>query len=304
MLLSAACGNDSTSPSSSVSPAANCVNAAATQLAVGAHVVVDPATSEGCLRLPAASASGAEYLVVSLSTTGQVTDMGLTASYELTGQVGEAMASTAPAPLMSRAGTVLSPAARFHAMLRARGRALSRGPRLQASARPAPGLAAATVSVGSQRDFKVCGNANCQSFVTVTATVKHAGPHGLIYLDNAAPANGYTQSDLDRLGTLFDNFMYPIDTTAFGGETDLDGNGAVIILLSPAVNHVSGNCNQTHSVIFGFFFPDDLVSGSPGSNDGEVFYSLVPDPTNTSCTITRAFALQGIGPTFCTNFST
>jgi hypothetical protein len=143
---------------------------------------------------------------------------------------------------------------------------------------------------------------NCRTFVTVSATVKHVGPHGLIYLDDAAPPNGYTQADLDRLGSLFDSFLYPIDTTAFGRETDLDANGAVVILLSPAVNKISGNCNQTHSVVEGFFFPDDLIPGSAGSNGGEVFYALVPDPTNATCTITRTFALQGMGATFLHEF--
>ena len=145
MLLSAACGNDSTSPSSSAFAGGELRQRRGHPACGWRSCRGRPRHERGRLRLPAASASGAEYLVASLSTTGQVTDMGLTAPYELTGQVGEAMASTAPAPLMGRAGTVLSPAARFHAMLRARGRALSRGPRLQASAQPAPGLAFPTL---------------------------------------------------------------------------------------------------------------------------------------------------------------
>jgi hypothetical protein len=280
----------------------SCLSTKPTQLAPGAHLVVDPTPTGGCLNLPGAGTAGAEYLVVALSTSGQVTESGVTAPYELSAQTGGLMASTAATPQAARSATPRSPAAQFDAMLRARGRALSRGRRLQALTGRTPGLAAAAVSVGSQRQFQVCGSVDCQVFVTVTATVKHVGPHGLIYLDNAAPANGYNQSDLDHLGLLFDNFMYPIDTTAFGRETDLDGNGAVVILLSPAVNHVSGNCNQTHSVILGFFFPNDLVPGSAGSNDGEIFYGLVPDPTNANCMITRTFALQGIGPTFLHEF--
>ena len=96
--------------------------------------------------------------------------------------------------------------------------------------------------------------------------------------------------------------MYPIDTTAFGRETDLDANGAVIILLTPAVNHLSGNCNTTNSVILGFFFPDDLEPGTTGSNGGEIFYGLVPDPNSSTCSITRSFALGSIGPTFLHEF--
>jgi hypothetical protein len=89
-----------------------------------------------------------------------------------------------------------------------------------------PGLAATTVALGSPAQLPVCGDPDCRTFVTVTATVKHVGPHGLIYLDNAAPPNGYTQGDLDRLGSLFDAFLYPIDNHGVRGETDL-GRGTV-----------------------------------------------------------------------------
>jgi hypothetical protein len=124
----------------------------------------------------------------------------------------------------------------------------------------------------------------------------------VIYLDNAAPAGGYTAAELDRLGALFDLYMYPIDTTAFGRETDIDGNGAVDVLLSPAVNRLSGDCNLTGSIVAGFFFPDDLLPGTPGSNSGEVFYGLVPDPNSTTCSVSHALASQFIGPTFLHEF--
>jgi hypothetical protein len=297
-----ACGNDTTGPASSVSPAVSCEGVALTQLSPRAHAVIDPATIGGCLRLPPAGPAGAEYLVVALSGSGQVTDQGVTAPYEVSAAVeGGQMAAIAAAP-QTIVRVEPPPAKRFHDLLRVRGTALSRTVRINASVGRAPGMAATSVPVGSQRDFKVCGNANCTLFVTVTATVKHAGPRGLIYVDNAAPANGYTQTDLDRVGSLFDQFLYPIDTLAFGRETDLDGNGAVIVLLSPAVNRISGTCNSTGSVILGFFYPNDLVPGSAGSNSGEVFYGIVPDPTNSSCTITRNFALQTIGPTFLHEF--
>jgi hypothetical protein len=299
--LVVACGGDSTGPTQA--PAAlSCAGTTPTQLAPGAHVVFDPATSGGCLVLPAAGAAAAEYLVVALSTTGQVTQAGVSTPYTLAAQPGAGlMAAVAALPTVaSMALTGTTPAARFHDMLRARGRALAHGAVVapQRSVARLPVAAAAIPPVGSQRNFQVCGDQNCASFVTVTATLKHAGTHGLVYLDTAAPGGGFTQTDLDGLGLLFDRFVYPIDTLSFGHETDLDGNGAVAILLSPAVNRLSGNCNMTRSVILGFFFPGDLLPGSTGSNDGEVFYGLVPDPTSTQCTISRSFVLGSIGPTF------
>ena len=297
--LLGACGGDSTGPAQA--PAVlSCATTAPTQIAVGAHAVFDPATSGGCLVLPQANASGAEYLVVALSTTGQVTQAGVSTPYLLAAQPGAGLTAAVTAtPATSVIATATSPATRFHAMLRARGRALAHAAAApQRSVARLPATVAATPPVGSQRSFQVCGDPNCATFVTVTATLEHAGPHGLVYLDAAAPSGGFTQADLDGLGSLFDRFVYPIDTLSFGHETDLDGNGAVAILLSPAVNRLSGNCNSTHAVILGFFFPDDLLPGSPGSNDGEIFYGLVPDPNNTQCTISRSFVLRSIGPTF------
>jgi hypothetical protein len=263
--------------------------------------VIDPASSAGCLVLPAAGAAGAEHLVVALSTSGQVTDSGVTAPYLLSGQPGASVsASVAGLPVANGRQARPSPATRFHDMLRARGRALALGPRPALAVSRPPSLAISPPP--AQRSFQICANPDCSAFATVTAALKHQGTHGLVYEDTTAPANGYTQTDLDNLGSRFDDFFYPIDTTAFGRETDLDGNSAVIILLSPAVNRLSGNCNSTQSVILGFFFPDDLIPGSPGSNDGEIFYGLVPDPTNTLCTISRSFVLGAIGPTFLHEF--
>ena len=298
-----ACGGDSTGPLSTSSLALNCAGTGPTQLAPGAHVVLDPAPTQGCLVLPAAGPAGAEHLVVALSTTGQVTQAGVSAPYGLEARsAGGVSAALAALPQASGRAAILSPAAQFHQMLRERGRALAAGSFIQRASAPLALAAAAAPPLGSQRSFQICGNQDCTSFTTVTAGLQYAGAHGLVYLDTAAPANGYTQSDLNRLGTLFNNFVYPIDTTSFGRETDLDGNGAVIVLLSPAVNRLSGNCNATQAVILGFFFPDDLVPGSPGSNDGEIFYGLVPDPANPQCTISRSFVLTAIGPTFLHEF--
>jgi len=299
-LLIGAC-SDSTGPRPAPSPV-GCAAATPTQLAPGGYLEVDPSTQGGCVRLPAAGANGAEHLLVALSGAGQVTSSGLKAPYDFSGNEAGLTAS-AGAPMQALQISTSSPAQRFHEMLRGRARDLARqgvGP--MPSVGRVPSFAITPPPVGSQRTFQVCGEQSCSSFVTVTATLDHVGPHGLVYLDNAAPAHGYTAADVGRLGSLFDNFMYPIDTTSFGRETDLDGNGAVIILLSPAVNHLSPNCNASGSVVLGFFFPDDLVPGSPGSNDGEIFYGLVPDPGNSTCSIDRNFALRGMGPTFLHEF--
>ncbi len=51
----------------------------------GEFRIVNPAGSEGCLRLPGAGPAGGEYLIAALATTGQVTPGGVTVDYAMQG---------------------------------------------------------------------------------------------------------------------------------------------------------------------------------------------------------------------------
>nr|MBA2627594.1 hypothetical protein [Gemmatimonadales bacterium] len=70
----------------------------------------------------------------------------------------------------------------------------------------------------------------------------------------------------------------------------------------PQVNRLSPACNNAGSVILGFFFGSDLLPSQNGSNGGEIFYGIVPDPGNSSCTISRSYAKGLIAPTFVHEF--
>lgn len=153
---------------------------------------------------------------------------------------------------------------------------------------PSAAIAATTVpAVGSLRSFHVLSNDNGTTFATVTARLEYAGSDVLIYVDTLAPANGFTSDQLTAFGQLFDQTLYPIDTTNFGSPTDVDQNGHVIMLMSPVVNALTSTSDcQNNGFIAGFFDEEDL--GAPASdqnsNQGEIFYSIVPDPTGTvSC---------------------
>jgi hypothetical protein len=142
-------------------------------------------------------------------------------------------------------------------------------------------------SVGSLRAFRVIANASGNAFSTVGARLAFAGVNVLVYIDTLSPASGFTADQLQAFGVLFDQTLYPIDTAAFGPPTDIDGNGHVIMLMSPAVNALTkaSDC-QTKGFIAGYFDELDL-GGAPtdtNSNHGEVFYSVVPDPAGSvSC---------------------
>jgi hypothetical protein len=137
--------------------------------------------------------------------------------------------------------------------------------------------------VGSSRTFRVLSSIPANSsqqptFVTVTATLRFAGQNILIYIDNQSPTgpNGLSDSVIAKLGTWFDQDLYPIGVNTFGATSDIDNNDRVIVLMTPIVNGLTAR-TDCEVVISGFFFGLDLTQGA-NSNRGEVFYSLVPDP--------------------------
>jgi hypothetical protein len=127
--------------------------------------------------------------------------------------------------------------------------------------------------LGDRREFNVLNSSN--TFDKVNAVIRRITPHALVYLDEDAPAGGYLETDLDLFAAFFEDYIYPTVTEGFGGESDLDGNGRVIILLTPAVNRLTSD--ETEGFIGGFFFGVDLMPASSGSNNGEIFYAVVPD---------------------------
>src|SRR5436309_13921938 len=110
---------------------------------------------------------------------------------------------------------------------------------------PPPRVVTASLPVdsGNVGTFKVCNVATCDpgkasTLSSVTATALKVGTHIAIYVDNAAPVPGLTQSDLDNLRAVFDTRLYETDTLAFGSESDIDNNSMVIVLNSASVNSV------------------------------------------------------------------
>lgn len=137
---------------------------------------------------------------------------------------------------------------------------------------------AATVpAVGDRRTFKVL-NAQ-RTFDEVTAVVRRVSRRAVFYIDESAPGGGYSDSELETLAAYFDEAIHPTVTGAFGQESDLDGNDRVVVLFTPTVNRLTPRGSD--GFVGGFFFGLDLLAGREGSNRGEIFYSLVPDPAGT-----------------------
>jgi hypothetical protein len=305
----AACGGDIPGPNPG--PSLNCAQVQPTTLAVGAFSIIDPTAQGSCVAVPSvpsAGAGGAEHLYLAVATAGAQVTGGITAPYSISGNTAGAVTSVAelPSPLVSAFKAPLT-APRFHRMLREREQALAQDPahRLfgaRESGAVGPSFAAAP-AVGSQKSFFVCTTTNCDNFASVTATAEVVADKVAIYVDNASTVTQrYSTLELNDIAKVFDDYLYPIDTLNFGRESDIDANGVVQVLLTPRINALSGNCNSTGSVILGYFFGLDLLT-DPNSNNGEVFYSLVPDPLNTQCTINKEqFAKPNLAPTFVHEF--
>jgi hypothetical protein len=266
--------------------------------------------------VPGAGASGAEHLYLVVSTAGQEVTGGITASYSISASSAGATASETelPSPLLS-AFRPRPTAVQFHRMLRERERLLATDPARMFDARQAraahPSFTAAP-ALNDPEDFFVCGDTDCSAnnFTTVNSRVRALGDKVAIYVDDvvysdpkyAGPGGRYSDAELADIARVFDDYLYPIDTLNFGRESDKDENGVVQVLLTPKINALSPNCNATQSVILGYFFALDLLP-DPHSNGGEVFYSLVPDPLNSQCTINKdSFAKPNLAATFVHEF--
>lgn len=266
----------------------------------GEYVSVAPTAVAGCAAFPAATASGAEYLVApqSLSSSpGDSTAYRLRTAPDVTPSVVTASGAGAPAW-----------ATRFHDHLRALEAELAAAPHPEQLMRVEAMRSTPAIAVGHRREFAVCSQIPCttQNFETIRAEARFVGDRAAIYEDLDAPPGGFTEGDFQEFGQIFDDDLYAVDTDAFGAESDVDANGVVVILLTPGVNRLTDPDECNVSFVTGFFFAVDIdpaFATDPRSNRGEVFYGLVPDPDGTvTCTHTANSVRNLLPVTFVHEF--
>jgi hypothetical protein len=248
-------------------------------LSAGQYVSMDLAALAGCAQFPGGGVNGAEYLFVVQSGAGEA---GRQADYRFMGDSAEPTA----APMRSVSSPPLPYAVRFHDDLRRREAEFARLPK---PVEPLPTLRAplALIQVGDQRDFRVCSKLGCnvaEDFSHVSASARYVGEHAAIFVDRDAPSGGFTDADLANLGAMFDNDLYELASQTFGAESDVDFNGHTIILMTGVVNGLTPEADCESSIVTGFFFSLDIdpaFKNDVRSNRGEVFYTLVPDPSGS-----------------------
>jgi hypothetical protein len=276
LVLCISCKSDSTSPGEALAPG---------------DAVTTTGNSE--LRI-AGGASGAEFVLVvaDTATTGSATS-----SYQLTASgIGTAGSVSAPATSFSpspegqlgaaagRGPTLdFSVGTRLNERARARLTPLIRAARLPAPSGRRSSLIPSNVQVGDIVSFNVSPSA-CDAINSHPARIVAIGSKAIIAVDTLNPSGGFSTADYNRFAANFDTLVYPLDVANFGTPTDIDGNGHIVLLFTRAVNELTDANSEAFTG--GFFFDRDLFPTTsttpgfacPGSNFGEMFYLLSPDP--------------------------
>lgn len=243
------------------------------QIAVGAVVPI-PLFSGVCVL---SDATGGEYALIPFFAT-------TTPTASVTFEV-QASGVTTPAPLPASPRVVPGDDGpirdeRFHERLRrdeaavldgvARRRASGGGP--SPSARVAPLTPGAVLSLNANA-FSDCRDPDLRTGRVVAVSNK-----AIVVADTANPRGGFTDDDYRRFAAAFDTLVHVVDVEAFGEPHDIDRNGRAIVFFTRAVNELSPA--SSNAFVGGFFWARDFTPKSEcgGSNEGEMFYMLVPDP--------------------------
>jgi hypothetical protein len=135
---------------------------------------------------------------------------------------------------------------------------------------------------GSGTTFGACDS------VGIDVVVKTVGSAGIFVTDlNNPTTDSLTDVEIQAYSDTFDLHIYDVDTTYFGTPSDLDANERVFVVLTVEVNKFLGG------TIAGFVFSGDLFDPATAcatSDQGEIFYGHVPDPSNVAGTIPRSKA--------------
>jgi hypothetical protein len=150
------------------------------------------------------------------------------------------------------------------------------------------GSLAAVPNVGDQVTYNTSSTSACDPALASmrTGRVVAVTQLAVVVADLENPTGGFTDAEYANIGAQFDSFVHPIVTQNFGTTIDVDANGGrSVIFYTRAVNELTAAGSE--AIVGGFFHPRDLfpkTASDPrdacaSSNEAEMFYMLVPDPT-------------------------
>jgi hypothetical protein len=112
---------------------------------------------------------------------------------------------------------------------------------------------------------------SCSSFSSIQGTVKIVGSRAIWVEDNARPTGGFSDAQYQNLAASYDGVIGEELDKYLGSATDFDGNGRVVIVVTPAVNEREG--------IHGFMTTADFIPPVPARRATKVSTSTLSLPT-------------------------
>jgi hypothetical protein len=244
---------------------------------------------------------GAEYTLIGFNSS---TVPSATSVVEVTGRGInlQPLATTAPAfdAMIAASARLSAPTtgvglrASFDAKLRAKARRVltpllpvaraARAPRRSTSGALLNSIPS-TITVGQILKLNVNSDDPCDNANYHFGRVMAISSKAVVVSDTLNPPNGFTTAQYQSIGVTFDTLVDPLDRAAFGNPSDIDANGKVVIFYTRAVNELTPRGSQEY--VGGLFYERDLfpitstadLEACAGSNVGEMFYMLAPDPT-------------------------
>jgi hypothetical protein len=170
-------------------------------------------------------------------------------------------------------------------------------------------LAAAPLP-GTILELNAQATSACSNAVMRGGEVMAVSSGAIVVADTSRPAGGFSVQDFQGFAAAFDTLVAPLVRRNFGQETDLDGNGRVILFFTPEVNRLTEAGSERF--VGGFFYSRDLfprastprLQACATSNEAEILYLMVPDPNGTinqnsrSVDFVRRIAISTIGHEF------
>ncbi len=165
-------------------------------------------------------------------------------------------------------------------------------------------LSVTTLAIGNELAFKV--RTDVGRAKAVSTVLQALGKYVAIYVDKDVPLDipdpadpsrdldnrglplpdvpvpfsaGFSRAHLRRIAKIFDNNIYPLETSIYGKPPNIDGDQRISVLISPVVNGLRG---PSGVLIKAFVNEQDLLPydpiDNPTSNEQEVIYVHAPDP--------------------------
>jgi hypothetical protein len=143
-------------------------------------------------------------------------------------------------------------------------------------------FAAAAPAIDDQMSINVNinGTGCTETPQLINARVAAISNSAIVLVDPGNPPNGYTDAEYNEFAQMFDSIINPLDVATFGAASDIDNNGHVLLVFTKMIN--SKTPANSNSFVGGLTHSRDLLpkSSCAASNEAEMFYLLVPDPTS------------------------